>query len=137
MLRKLSYELKRSLAESATLCMLYMEDKVESSIKETCTKILTEAKEEWLGAFQKALFSLSNELSVPDSILLTVDGDIGPWFVDAIRKEEFHQNSLTDKDFKIVSMDATFFHEALLFGENVPRNPFSMIEVLASARNLK
>lgn len=134
MLRRLSSELKRSIPESVTLCMLYMEDKVENSIKETCEKILTKAKEEWLQLFQKALFSTSNELSLPDTILITVDQDVGAWFVEAIKTEEFRQYALTEKEFKIITLDATFFHKDLSFGEGVQRNPFSMIEVLASVR---
>lgn len=137
MLRRLSIELKRSIPESVTLCMLYMENKVENSIKETCEKILTKAKEEWLEHFQKALFSTSNELSLPDTILITVDSYVGPWFVDAIKTEKFGQYALTEKEFKIIPLDATFFHTALDFEEGVPRNPFSMIEVLASARKQK
>ena len=134
LLRRLSTQLKRSIAESVTLCMLYMEDKVESSLKQTCTEILTKAKADWLALFQSTLFSMSSELSVPDVILLTIDGDIGAWFIDAIQKEEFRAYTLTGKEFKIVPLNAAFFHTALLFGENVPRNPFILIEALATMR---
>lgn len=134
MLRRLSSELKRSISESVTLCMLYMEDKVENSIKDSCTRILDKAKKDWLDSFQKSIFAMSNELSLPDTILLTVDGDVGPWFVEIIKKEEFHEYALSGREFNIVPLDSTFFHESLGFAEAVPRNPFIMIEALASQR---
>jgi hypothetical protein len=137
MLRRLSIELKRSIAESITICALYLENKVEDSMKKKCDEVLGEAKKEWIKSFQKVLFSVSSELSLPDTILLTVDKDVAPWFVDAIKNEEFHEYALTERDFKIIELDASFFHSALLFEGNVARNPFIMIDVLASLRKNK
>lgn len=131
LLRRLSHALKRSVSESATLCMLYMEGKVENTMKDMCAKILDEAKAEWLGAFQRTLLAMTNELSIPDTILLTVDQEIAPWFVELTSHEEFHQYALTEKDFKVLQLNAELFHERLSFAENVPRNPFVMIEALA------
>ncbi len=130
-LRKLAAGLGRSIAEAATICTLYAENKVEQGVKDTCTPILKDAKDEWLDAFQKALFAISNELSIPDTVLLSVGTDIAPWFVETIRREEFHQYTLTEKEFKVIVLDAEAFHGALAFAEGVPRNPFIMVEALA------
>lgn len=132
-LRKLSEGLKRGIPESLAICTLYTEGKVEESIKNACATILQNAKDEWLDSFQKAIFADSNELSIPDTVLLSVDADIAPWFIETIRREEFHRYSLTEKEFKVVVLDAEIFHRSLRFKENVPRIPFLMIEALASA----
>ncbi len=131
LLRRLSKHLGRSMQESATLCMLYMEDKIENKMKEACAKILNESKGEWLGAFQRTLMSMTSELSLPDTILLTVDSDIAPWFVELTSHEEFHQYSLSEKEFKVVQLKPELFHEKLSFKEGVSRNPFIMIEALS------
>jgi len=131
-LRNLSTRLKRSISESISLCALYAEDKVEASIKDACADVLNSAKNEWLEAFQKALFDASSALSIPDTVLLSVPGDIAPWFIDTIRREEFRQRSLTEKEFKVVVLNAELFHESLSFGENVLRDPSIMIEALAA-----
>jgi cell division ATPase FtsA len=132
--RRLAEGLNRTLGEAVTLCTLYVEGKVEEGVKDTCDRILTEAKNEWLASFQTALFSVSNELSIPDTILLTVSSDVAPWFTETIRREEFHQYTLTEKEFKVVLLNAEFFHEALSFNYTVERNPFIMIEALATER---
>ena len=131
--RQLAGGLNRNLDEAVTLCTLYIEGKVEESIKETCDKVLTAAKNEWLSAFQSALFAASNELSMPDTVLLTVSSDVAPWFTETIRREEFHQYTLTEKEFRVVVLDAKLFHEALVFKEGADRNPVLMIEALATA----
>ena len=133
-LRRLSTGLKRSVSESVSLCTLYLEDKVEASIKDACARILTEAKDEWLQSFQKVLFSVSNELSIPDTVLLSVGTDIAPWFIDTIRREKFNQYALTEKEFKVIVLNAEIFHESLSFAPGVPRNPCIIIEALASTR---
>lgn len=134
LLRKLSKGLNRTISESIAICTLYKEDKVEASIKDACTGILKEAKDEWLDSFQKALFANSNELSIPDAVMLSVGSDIAPWFIETIRREEFHQHALTEKEFKVIVLDASVFHESLSFHDGVDRNPFIMIDALAASR---
>ena len=129
-LRKLSNGLKRSTAEAVSICTLYMEGKIEDSIKDTCTTILNEVKTTWTESFQKALFSVSNDLSVPDTVFLSVGTSIAPWFIETIRHEDFHQYTRVEKEFKVIVLNAELFHDHLSFGEGVYRNPFLMIETL-------
>jgi len=133
-LRKLSAGLSRSTTEAATICKLYTEGKVEDSVKDACARILREAKDQWVESFQQALTGISAKLSIPDAILLSVGADIAPWFQDVLRRDELHHYTLTDKEFKVVLLDATLFHEALSFADGVPRNPFIMIEALSVSR---
>lgn len=134
LLRKLSTGLNRSIDESIAICALYKEDKIEPSIRDACTGILKEAKDEWLDSFQKALFTNSADLTVPDVVMLSVGSDIAPWFVETIRREEFHQHALTEKEFKVIVLEASVFHESLRFAEGVERNAFIMIDALAASR---
>lgn len=133
-LRKLAAGLKRSISETVAICELYSEDKVEESVKNACGPLLKEAKDEWLDYFQKTLFTDSSELSIPDAVFLSVGSDIAPVFIETIRREEFHQHSLTDKAFKVVVLDASVFRGTLAFIEGVEKNPFIMIDALAASR---
>ncbi len=133
-LRKLSVGLNRTIPEALSLCTLYAENKVEDTVKSQCATILKGAKDEWLDAFQKTIFSVSNELSIPNTILLSVGTDIAPWFIETISREEFHQHSLTGKEFKVIVLDAQLFRDSLTFAEAVPRNPCIIIETLASVK---
>jgi hypothetical protein len=128
--RALANGLGRSFAESVSICSLYVEGKVEESVRDSCEKILTQVKDDWLADFQKALFSISNELSIPDTVLLTSHDDVAAWFVETIRREEFHQYTLTEKEFKVILLDATFFKDKLSFAPGVTRDPFIMIDAL-------
>ncbi len=133
-LRKLSTGLGRSISEALSICTLYVEKKVEDKIKVQCEGLLKEAKDQWLDAFQKTLFSVSNELSIPNTILLSVGTDIAPWFIETISREEFQQHSLTNKEFKVVILDAQLFRDSLTYAEGVPRSPCIIIETLAAVK---
>lgn len=134
MLRELSSGLDRSVDESITICTLYVEGKVEESLRSACEKILGQVKNSWLSDFQKSLFSVSNELSVPDKVFLTCHADVAPWFVETIRREEFQQYTLTEKEFSVVLLDGQFFHDDIVHTNGVLRNPFIMMETLFLAR---
>ena len=128
--RRLADGLKRSLEESQSLWDMHVEGKTSGQVGEDTGRILTAVKNEWQTEFQKALYAASKDLAIPDVILLTVDDDIAFWFSDAIKNEQFHQNTLADKEFKIYFMNSSLFHDALVFAEKVPRNVAIMIEAL-------
>ena len=136
-LRKLARGLGRSLDEAAVFCMLYAEDKVEASMKVACDKILSDAKNRYLEAFQNALYSLSSEISVPDTLMLSVGPDVSEWFTQIITHEDFHQYALSGKELKVVVLGGELFHEALKFGEGVRRDPVLMMEVLAETDSVQ
>lgn len=136
-LRKLSASLGRTTTEAVSLCTLYMEGKVEESIKDTCASVLADAKKVWTESFQKALFSVSNDLSSPDTVLLSVGTDIAPWFIETIRNEDFHQYTRVEKELKVIVLNAELFHDLLTFDVGVDRSPFLMIETLYSVKQKK
>ncbi len=131
-LRRLMSGLKRPLAEVETLWTLHKECKTSGEVKETCEKILSVARNDWQMSFQRALYSASRDLSIPDTILLTVDDDIATWFSDTIKNEQFHQNTLVGKEFKILFMNGSLFGDKLSYGLKVARNATIMIETIGA-----
>ena len=130
-LRRLSEGLKRTIAESKTLWTLHIEGKTDGTVKDDCDRILLLARNEWQTAFQKALYTASKDLSIPDIILLTVDDDVAVWFSDTIKDEQFHQNTLVGKEFKILFMNGSLFNSSLSFGLKASRDASIMIETIA------
>lgn len=135
-LRKLSSGLGRSTAEAVSICTLYVDNKLEDTVRSQCESILKDVKSTWSQSFQKALYSVSNDLSIPDTILLSVGTNIAPWFIDNIRHEEFHQYTRVEKDFKVIVLNTELFHDLLVFDPFVERNPFTMIETLATVKRI-
>ena len=129
-LRRLSLGLGRTIEEAQTLWTLHVEGKTTGEVAESCQRILSAARLEWQESFQKALYSASRDLSVPDTILLTIDDDVAFWFSDAIKNEQFHQNTLLGKEFRIFFMNSTLFKDALAFAPKVERNSSVMIEAI-------
>ena len=127
LLRRMSRELNRSIADSFTLCMLHHEGKVANSLKGNCERILSSAKKEWLSDFNKKISEISKEYKLPNAMFFTVDQNAGLWFSDVVPKNNFN----------VVELDPTFFHKNLKFNDGVSRNSFIMIEALSSARSKK
>ncbi|MEI6316635.1 MAG: hypothetical protein WCO65_02845 [bacterium] len=129
-LRRLSTGLQRTIPESQTLWALHNEAKTSGPVYEACNKILIEAKKEWQVAFQQALYTASRDLAVPDSILLSVDDDISFWFSDAIKNEQFHQNTLAGKEFKVFFMNSSLFNTNISFTLGVEKKAAVMMECI-------
>ena len=131
-LRRLSGCLKRTIPESETLWALHTENKTSGKVKEICEDTLSTAKNEWQILFQKALYTASKDLYIPNVILLTVDEDLADWFSNAIKNEQFHQSLLAGMEFKIIPLNSILFNDILDFGLNVPKNSSIMIEAIGS-----
>ena len=129
-LRRLSEKLQRTIPEVESLWAMFTEAKLTGPVRETCETVLRLARTEWQEAFQKALFFASKDLSIPDTILLTIDDGIAFWFSDTIKNEQFHQNTLAGKEFKILFMNGQLFGDSLSFGLKVKREASIMIETI-------
>ncbi len=127
-IRKLAIGLKRSIVEAETMLILHLEGKTDGVVKEQCEKILTETKNAWQLSFQKALSQSVKDIVIPETIMLTVNDKFASWFVGVIESEQFHQNSLANKKFRIIHLNSALFHESMSFGDGVVRDSSVMIE---------
>lgn len=129
-IRKVATALGRTKEEASSLWKLAEEGKLDGPVGQACIDALKEARKEWLEAFSSALFSISNDLSIPHTILITVDSDVSSWFTATVKDEAFHQYTRTATEFKVLSLDPALFHGTVFFAPNVPRNPAVTIEVI-------
>ena len=129
-IRLLAQKLGRSKEEAASFWQLSLEGKLDGPVAESCAAALKEAKKEWLGAFSAALFSISNDLAIPHTIMITVDNDTSAWFIDTVKDEEFHQYTRTETEFRVLVLDSSLFHGSVFFAPEVAHDPAITIEVI-------
>ncbi len=127
-LRRIATQLGKTPAEIRSLIALFLGGGMEEAAKAALQPIFTQAKKDWLSAFQQALFSISDELSVPEQVFVTVDEDIASWFVEVIQAEEFSQHVLSEKKFNVILIGPAVLHDFCTSGDRVVRNPFIMLE---------
>jgi hypothetical protein len=84
-------------------------------------------KSEWLEKFQESLFNLSNNTAIPSTIFISADQDFMDFFAEIIRTEQFNQYSLTSSKFKVISLNTKTLHGAVIFKEDIIRDPFITI----------
>ena len=129
-IRKVAAALGRSKEEAVSLWKLSMEGKLDGAVAASAATALADARKEWLSAFSAALFSLSNDLAVPHTILITLDNDTSAWFIETVKSEEFHQYARTETEFRVLVLDASLFHGALFFAPGIEHAPAITIEVI-------
>ncbi len=90
--------------------------------------IINKLKTEWLLKFQESLATLSNDISIPSVVFVTVDPDLAGFFSRIIEAEQFSQYILTEAKFKVVFLGTEALHGIAVFEENIIRDPFLVIE---------
>jgi cell division ATPase FtsA len=90
--------------------------------------MLTKIKDEWLTKFEEAISNLTNDISIPSTVFITVDHELVDFFSNIIKTEEFNQYALTESKFRVVFLGVQALHGIAIFDTNVTRDPFLIIE---------
>ncbi len=125
-----------SLAEAKSYISLFKDGHAAEPVANTLNLVISKLRKEWLMKFQESLSNLSNDISVPSTIYLTVDKDLTDFFSETIKTEQFNQYTLTESKFSIIPLGAEVFHGLATFEENVIRNPFLIIGAIYTNRFL-
>jgi cell division ATPase FtsA len=127
-IRGIKEKLSCSLDEAKSFLSLYKDGHGSESVNERLTPVVLETKKEWLKKFQESLASITNDISIPSIVFVTVDEDLALFFIETIKTEQFNQYSLTDSKFKIVFLGNQALHGIVLFGDDTARDPFLILE---------
>ncbi len=130
MIRRVAINLDCTLSEAKSIISLYRDGHVLESTEKKFKPIINQLKTEWLKEFQTSLVSLSNNISVPATIFMTVDQNLADFFSKIIKTEQFNQHILTQSKFKIIFLDTKILHNKIIFKNNVIRDPFLIIETI-------
>lgn len=130
MVRGVASLLKCTLVEAKSLLSLYKDGHAEIGTLKKLEPIVNKLKTEWLKDFQKSLANLSNDISIPAIIFITVDQDLAEFFSEIIKTEQFSQYTLAESKFQVIFLDTKTLHGAAIFEENIIRDPFLIIEAI-------
>jgi cell division ATPase FtsA len=130
MIRGVAGALKVSLDEASSLMSLYNDGHAESGVKEKLDPILDKLKTQWLKKFQESLAIISNDISIPATIFITVSKEFAQFFSDIIENEQFNQYTLTDSKFAIIFLDTRLLHKVAAFEENAARDHFLILDTV-------
>lgn len=127
LIRRISSSLNKLPAEALSLLSIYVAGKLESSMVRKMEGALKKARNEWLAHFQESLSGLSSAF-LPETVFLTADKDVSPWFAETIAKEEFSQYSQTRNKFNVILLEASSLRRFCKNKDGVERDPFLMLE---------
>jgi hypothetical protein len=128
MIREVSSGLGTTLHEADSLISLFRDGHAEESVAEKLGGVIDKLKIKWLKEFQESLANLSNDISIPSVIYMTIDKDFADFFMETIKSEQFNQYTLTESKFEVVFLDAQMFYGNVAFKEPVVREPSLIID---------
>ena len=117
-----------TLDEAKSLISLHKDGHMDYRTKQKLEPVISELKKYWLKKFQESLANLSNDISMPATIFVTVDQDLEDFFSETIQTEQFSQYTLTESKFKVTFLNPQALHGIAFFKENIIRDPFLIIE---------
>jgi len=128
LIRGVASNLGCTINEANSLVSLFKDGHAEESIAQKLTLIMSQLKTDWLKKFQESLASLSNDISIPAIIYLSIDKNFADFFSETIKTEQFSQYTLTESKFEVVVLDTQMLHGITSFEENVVREPLLVID---------
>jgi cell division ATPase FtsA len=126
--RKLAENLNCDLNEAKSLISLYKNGHAEENVEKKLEPVVSKLKTEWLSKFQESLTNLSDDISVPATIFITVDQDLTDFFSKIIKSNQFNRYTLTEPEFQIIFLDVNILNGITSFKEDTDRDPFMIIE---------
>ncbi len=128
MIRGVASALGCSLSDAKSFISLYKDGHAEESTGKKLEGVLGKLRMEWLKKFQESLPNLSNDISIPATIFVTVDQELADFFSATIKAEQFNQYTLTESKFQVIPLSTEMLHGTVAFEEGVARDPFLIIE---------
>jgi len=129
-IRGIKEKLNCSNEEAFSFFNLYQQKHLNNDMNNTLNTILIELKNKWINSFQESLASITNDISIPSIIFITIDEDWADFFIQIIKTEQFNQYSLTDSKFRIVFLGNQALHGIAFFDKNIYRDPFLTLIVI-------
>ncbi len=128
MVRGLALELGVDLRQAETYLSLYKDEHLDDATLKKIEPAVSKIKTEWLKNFQDFLSTLSNDISIPSTVFITVEKDLAKFFGDIIKTEQFNQYILTESKFRVIFLGSQELHGIAILKDHVERDPFLVIE---------
>lgn len=131
LIRRIASGLNTTVEEAISLFSMFNEDKNDPLTSDKLSKILTEAKKEWIASFTEVLHLFSRDFSVPYSVFITADNDVQEWFMSAINEENFGQFTLINNEFEIKILNEKLMSKfCSIKSDDILKDPFIILEAM-------
>ncbi len=130
MIHQMASDLGSSIDEAKSLFSLYQDGHAEEKVKQKIEIIMNNLKTKWLKHFESSLANLSNDISIPATIFITIDKEFADFFAEIIKTEQLNQYTSTESKFKIIFLDIETLHGTAVFENDVIRDPFLIIDTI-------
>ncbi len=130
MMRRIASEMHVTLSEAKSLISLFKDGHAEAQTATTLEPSIKKLKSEWLVQFQTCLANLSNDISIPAFVYITVDKDLADFFGEVIKTEQFNQYTLTESKFQIIFLNIQNLQGIATLGPDVIFNAFLTIDAV-------
>ncbi len=128
--RNIAEFLNINFDEAKSIFSLYKDGHAEQKVKEEIEPVISSSKSEWLKKFQASLANLSNDISVPATIFITIEKEFADFFSDIIKTEQFNQYTLTESKFQVIFLNTERLHGIAIFEEDAIRDTFLIINAI-------
>jgi hypothetical protein len=127
-LRSAASILGSSHSEARSLLSLLNEGHASKPESKKFGPAIHKIKTQWLENFRDSLSNLSNDISIPANIYISVDKDLASFFSQLIKTEQFSQYTLIESKFEVTFLDTDVFHDMVVFKEGIVRDPNLIID---------
>lgn len=134
MVRGIAEGMHTSLEEAKSILAIYKDGHAVGTLEQKLEPIINYLKESWLKKFQESLANLSNDISIPSNIFLSIDKEYAELFKNIIKTEQFNQYTLTESKFEVSFLGTEALSGNVSFGGGVERDPFIIIPAIYISR---
>jgi hypothetical protein len=135
--RGLAEAMGGTLEEASSHLSLYKDGHMAAPLEKNFEEIINKLKRDWLSGFQEFLSHLTNDVSIPATIFITVGEDLAGFFSETIKSEQFNQYILTESKFRVIFIGNQALHGVAFFTEGALRDSFLTIESIYINRFLR
>ncbi|PIR68400.1 hypothetical protein COU49_01265 [Candidatus Nomurabacteria bacterium CG10_big_fil_rev_8_21_14_0_10_35_16] len=128
--RDMASILGSNLEEAKTFFSLYKDGHAEERIHQRFDPIVKSSQTRWLDRFQSSLNTLLNDISIPNTIYLTIDKEFADFFINIIQNEQFNQYILTSSKFNIKLIDNSLLYKVAAFEKDTTRDVFLIMDAI-------
>jgi hypothetical protein len=132
--RRVAAALRTTPPDARTRLDLYRGGKSEQGESTRIEKALVAAGEPWQRGLDTALGNLMREGTLPHSVFLTADADLGEWFRVLLMQSSGSTLTMTTDTFTVVLLTPEHFSAYLTLREGVVLDPFLALEALFARR---
>ncbi len=129
-IRGVSDSLDCTPEEAKSLISLYKDGHAVGATRKKLDPVMSDLKTKWLESFQKSLANISNDISIPSKIFISIDKEFSDFFLEIIKTEQFNQYTLTESKFEATFLNTQALNGLAVFKDNADRDPFTIIEAI-------